>query len=116
MYNDAPMAWSFRKQDVVALSTCEAEYVAPSLGAYQVVWMMNLLEELKLRERKPVSLWIDNKSAINLAKHSTLHGRSKHIDLRFHYIRDQVSKGNVIVEYSQAKEQLADLMTKPVQV
>jgi len=77
---------------------------------------MNLLEELQLRERKPVCLMIDNKSAINLAKHPTLHGRSKHIELRFHYIREQVSKGNVAVEYYQAEEQLADLMTKPIQV
>ena len=101
---------------MIALSTCEAEYVAASLGACQAVWMMNLLEELKLRERKPVNLLIDNKSAINLAKHPTLHGRSKHIELRFHYIREQVSKGNVTVEYCKAEEQLADLMTKPIQV
>ncbi|XP_040869458.1 secreted RxLR effector protein 161-like [Glycine max] len=74
MYYDAPVAWSSRKQDVVALSTSEAEYVAASLGACQAVWMMNLLEELKLRERKPVCLLIDNKSTINLAKHPTLHG------------------------------------------
>ena len=59
---------------------------------------------------------IDNKSAINLAKHPTLHGRSKHIELRFHYIREQVSKDNVVVEYCKAEEQLADLMTKPVLV
>jgi len=63
-----------------------------------------------------VCLMIDNKSAINLAKHSTLHGRSKHIELRFHYIREQVSKDNVVVEYCKAEEQLADLMTKSVPV
>ena len=61
-------------------------------------------------------LLIDNKSIINLAKHPTLHGRSKHIESRFHYIRDQVLKRNVDVEYYQAEEQLADLMTKLVQV
>ena len=116
MYYDALVAWSSRKQDVVALSTCDAEYVAGSLGACQAVWMMNLLKELKLREKRPVCLLIDNKSTINLAKHPTLHGRSKHIELKFRYIRDQVSKGNVNVEYCQTEEQLADLMTKLVQV
>jgi len=101
---------------VVALSTSEAEYVATSLGACKAVWMMNLLEELKLRERKPICLLIDNKCTINLAKHPTLHGKSKHIEPMFHYIRDQVSKRNIDVEYCQVEEQLPYLMTKPVQV
>ena len=65
---------------------------------------------------EPICLLIDNKCTINLAKHPTLHGKSKHIEPMFHYIRDQVSKRNVDVEYCQAEEQLVDLMTKPVQV
>jgi len=116
MYHDAPVAWSSRKQDVVALSTFEAGYVAASLGACQAVWMMNLLKEFKLRERKLVFLLIDNKSTINLTKHPNLHGRSKHIELRFQYIRGQVSKRNVDVEYCQAEEQQVDFLTKLVQV
>ena len=72
-----PISWSSKKQPVVALSTCEAGYIARIVVACQAVWLMNLLEDLKIEIEKPLKLLIDNKSAINLSKNSVLHGRSK---------------------------------------
>ncbi|GAU42259.1 hypothetical protein TSUD_327370 [Trifolium subterraneum] len=76
----APVAWCSRKQPVVALSSCEAEYIAGSYAACQTLWMKSVLEELKIDVKKPITLQIDNQSAINLAKNPVLHGRSKHIE------------------------------------
>jgi hypothetical protein len=70
------------------------------------------LFELKLREKKPVRLWIDNKSTISLAKHPTAHGRTKHIDTRYNYLRDQVGEKKLEVEYCCSQDHKADMMTK----
>lgn len=79
--------------------------------------MRNMLAELQLRENKLVKLWIDNKSAIiNLAKHPIAHGKSKHIDTRYHYLRNQVGKGNIKVEFCSSQDQKANVMTKALNV
>jgi len=72
------------------------------------------LKELKLEYMKPVQLNIDNKFAINLSKNPTLHGRSKHIDTKFHFLRDQVSKVKLTLTYYHTKEQTTDIFTKPL--
>jgi len=72
------------------------------------------LEELKLDYKKPVNLNIDNKSAINLSKNPTLHGRSKHIDTKFHFLRDQVSRGKLTLLYYHTEDQTTDVFTKPL--
>ena len=82
-----PFSWSSKKQVVVALSTCEAEYVAGDVAACQFVWLLNLLQDLKIKVKKPLKLIIDNKSAINLARNPVLHGRSKHIETKYHLLR-----------------------------
>ena len=84
---------------MVALSTCEAEYIVGALTACQAVWLMNLLQDLKIKVSKPVKLMIDNKSAISLAKNPVLHERSKHIDTKFHFLRSQVQ--NKVLEVAQ---------------
>lgn len=82
------MSWSSKKQKVVALSSCEAEYIVASLGACQALWLETLMEEMLLQVPKPMKLLIDNQSAIDLAKHPVAHGRSKHIETRLHFLRD----------------------------
>ena len=73
-----------------------------------------LLEELKIRTEESIVLMVDNKSTINLAKNPVAHGRSKHIETRFHFIRDQVSKGKLKVEFCRSETQIADILTKPL--
>lgn len=84
MVNDAPISWCSKKQSVVALSSCKDEYIGGSFAACQAVWIKELMEELKLPSVKPIQLKIDNVSAINLAKNPISHGRSKHIEVKFH--------------------------------
>ncbi|XP_052728353.1 secreted RxLR effector protein 161-like [Vigna angularis] len=83
-----PISWSSRKEPVVALSSCEAEYIAACEATCQATWLGFLLEGLKIELTRRVRLLVDNKSAIDLAKHPASHGRSKHIETRFHYIRE----------------------------
>ncbi|MCI16115.1 cationic amino acid transporter 1-like, partial [Trifolium medium] len=105
-----------RKKPVVALSTCEAEYIAASLSACQGVWLKNLLEEISEVKCNSVTLKVDNLSAINLAKNPIAHGKSKHIEMRFHYLRERVSNGTLKLEHCRTDLQVADLLTKAMTV
>lgn len=84
---------------MVALPTREVEYVVGGLSTCQVVWLLNLLQELKFMVSKPVRLMIDNKSIISLPKNPVLHGRSKHIDTKYHFLHNQVQSGVFEVVY-----------------
>ncbi|XP_050908156.1 secreted RxLR effector protein 161-like [Lathyrus oleraceus] len=114
MFGGAPISWCSRKEPVVALSSCEVEYIAASMCACQAVWLVNLLHELDSCTREGVLLLVDNVSAINLAKNPIAHGRSKHIEMRFHYLRNLVSSGQLRLSYCRSEEQVADLLTKSV--
>jgi hypothetical protein len=110
----SPIAWQSLKQKMVALSTCEAEYVAAATAACQVVWLRRLLGELTGVEARPPALKVDNQPAIALAKNPVLHDRSKHIDVKFHFIRDCVDGGQMVIEFVDSGRQLADILTKPL--
>ena len=79
----------------MALSSCEAEYIVVSLCACQATWMVNLVEEIIGKDHGAIIMKIDSMSAINLAKNSIAHGQSKHIEMRFHYLREQVADGKM---------------------
>jgi len=83
---NAPISWCSKKKNVVALSLCEVEYIAAE-ATCQCSWLETLLEELKLEQKKPVQLFVDNKYAISLSKNPVFHGRSKHIETKFHFLR-----------------------------
>ncbi|RZB69615.1 Retrovirus-related Pol polyprotein from transposon RE1 [Glycine soja] len=91
----APISWSSKKQSVVALSTCEAEYIAACSAACQASWLFSLLQELGVITGMAIELLVDSKSAIDLARNPVSHDRSKHIETKFHFLRDQVAKGKV---------------------
>ena len=88
---------------MVALSSCEAEYIAGSYAACQAIWIIFVLEEMTVEVKKPLVLQIDNKSAINLAKNPVLHGRSKHIEARFHFLREKVNQGELDVRHCSSE-------------
>jgi len=112
LINNAPIAWCSKKQPVIALSSCEAEYISGSYAACQAVWLEELLKEIKIRVKTPLQLKIDNVSAINLAKNLVSHGRSKQIEVRFHFLIDLVNKERIEVVYCNTELQLADILTK----
>ncbi|XP_019447250.1 PREDICTED: uncharacterized protein LOC109350471 [Lupinus angustifolius] len=113
---DAPISWSSKKQDVVVISTCEAEYIAACNAACQGLWLTSLISELKCGEIGKFELRVDNKSTINLAKNPVSHERYKHIETKFHFLRDQVEKENVKLIHCATKNQIADVLTKRLEV
>jgi len=110
----SPVTWQSLKQKVVALSSCESEYVAAATAACQGIWLARLLSEFSNGEAEHVVLKVDNKPAIALAKNPVFHERSKHIDLKYHFIRDCVEAKKVELEFVPTEHQLADMLTKPL--
>ncbi|XP_050916777.1 secreted RxLR effector protein 161-like [Lathyrus oleraceus] len=108
------ISWCSKKKQMLALLTCEVECIAGALSAYQAIWLMNLLQDLKIKDNKHVKLMINNKSTISLAKNPMLHGRSKHIDTKFHFLRNQVHNGVLEVVHCSTQKQLADVLTKTI--
>lgn len=109
--NGAPVLHKSKQQQLVALSTCEAEYVASSLAARDIVWINRLFSELGV-DKTSTTLYMDNQSAIRLIKNPEFHGRTKHFDIRVHYIRDQFNNREFSLEYINTQEQRADILTK----
>jgi len=111
-FGNSLVSWQSIKQRVVALSSCEAEYVAMTSAATQALWLSRLLADLLGRKVETVELRVDNKSAIALAKNPVFHDRSKHIRVKQHFIRDCIEEGSIRTEYIPTADQLADILTK----
>jgi hypothetical protein len=111
-FGESPVSWLSQKQKVVAQSSYEAEYIAAATAACQGVWLRRLLGDLMNKEEERVVLNIDNKSAISLCKNPVHHDRSKHIDTKYHYIRECVEESKIEVNYVCTDDQLADILTK----
>lgn len=116
LYAGTAIAWKSQKQTSVALSTTEAELVAASETTQEIVWLQKLLADLTNTEFLKVTLCIDNESAVKLSYNPPYecHRRTKHISLRHFYIRECVSKGELVVKQVAAQVQLADMFTKPL--
>jgi hypothetical protein len=106
------VSWQSLKQRVVALSSCEAEYIAATTAVTQAISMAQLLGELLGRELEVVELKVDSKSALALVRNLVFYERSKHIDLRYHFIRNCLTEGTVSATYINTVDQLADILTK----
>ena len=106
------VAWSSKLQPVVALSTTEAEYVAAVAAGKEICWMQQLLKELGFTSSAPSTLYIDNQSAISVAKNPEHHGRMKHLDLAYFWLRDKVVEKRIQVVHLRTEDMPADLLTK----
>ena len=107
------VSWSSKKQTCVALSTAEAEYVALASATQEAMWMRRLSAELS--GKPPVGatmIFEDNQYAISMTKNPQFHGRSKHISIKYHFVRDQVTEETIKVEYCPTTEMIADMLTK----
>ncbi|XP_078159560.1 secreted RxLR effector protein 161-like [Carex rostrata] len=107
------VSWSSRKKTSVALSTMEAEYVATSSCCTQILWMLQSLNDYEIHFRN-VPIMCDNTSAIMISKNMVLHYRTKHIEIRHHFIRDHIEKGKIELIHIDTKNQIADIFTKPL--
>ena len=107
-----PVSSSSRKQQTVSLSSGEAEYIALSAATQEAMWIRSMLTELGFKPKEASKIWLDNQSALAVAKNPELHSRTKHIDIRHHFIRDCVENDVIEVHYCPTKEMIADILTK----
>jgi hypothetical protein len=99
---------------LIAQSTAEAEYIAASAASREAVWLRKLLSDLFSSELEPTVIHCDNQSCIKLTENPVFHDRSKHIEMRYHYVRDMVQKNVLNIQYVPTAEQTTDIFTKPL--
>lgn len=114
MLAGAAVSWRSQLQAMVTLSTCEAEYVAVSQCAQEAVFMRRILSDLGEEQNGPTVIHDDNQGAIKLASNPVYHARTKHIDIKAHYIRQELDKKQVALEYCPTSNNIADMLTKPM--
>ena len=108
------VSWLSKKQATVALSTAEAEYVALSAATQEAIWLRRLLTDVGESLEGPIVINEDNQGAITMAKNPVGHARTKHIDIRYHFVREGVQNGAIILKYVATGEMIADILTKPL--
>ena len=106
-------SWFSKKQTALAISTTEAEYVSAGKACQQALWMKQALVNYDIH-LSDIAILCDNKGAIDLSKNPVLHSRTKHIEIRHHFLRDNVQKGNISVEKVSSEDNIADVLTKPL--
>ena len=110
----AVMLWASKKQPIFSQSTTEAEYIVANVATCQEIWLRRILADLCERQEDATTIFCDNISSIALSKNPLFHGRSKHIEIRYHFIRELVENGDIKMEYCRSKQQLANILIKPL--
>jgi len=105
---------SSKKQPIVMLSTCEAEYVAVTSSVCHAIWLRKLLKELHMPQEDATEIYLDNKSALALSNNPIFHDQSKYIDTKYHFIRECIVKKEVQLKFVKTHDQVADIFTKPL--
>jgi hypothetical protein len=114
--NENLITWNSYKQKTISLSSCESKFMADTAAAQQALWLRNLISEIMKKKPTAVTFFVDNNSTIALMKNPVFHGRSKHIDIKYHFIRECVERGQISVKRVCTNEQKADALTKPLPV
>ena len=112
MYFRWDWVWASNKKPIVAQSIVEAEYIAPNATSCQAIWLRRILTDLNQRQEDGTTIYCDNISSIALSKNLVFHGRSTHIEIRYHFIRKLVENGDIKMEFCKSEQQLADIFTK----
>ncbi|WKA07065.1 hypothetical protein VitviT2T_024932 [Vitis vinifera] len=110
-FSGGTVSWQSRQQKCVALSTTEAEYIAAAEACNELLWMKCFMQELGFKQQRYV-VYCDNQSAIHLSKNSTYHARSKHIDVRYHWMRDALNDNLFEIEKIHTDNNGSDMLTK----
>jgi hypothetical protein len=108
------VSWCRRKQNSVALSTAEAEYIALSVVVREAVWLRKILTDLLDHEMDLNTIYCDNQSCVKLSENPVFHDKSKHIEIKYHYIRDMLQRKTVHVQYLSTHEKITYIFTKPL--
>ena len=108
------ISWSSKKQPIIALSTTEAEYISQTHAAKEAIWLQTFVSEINGGTIQTLTVMGDNQGAIALAKDNKFHSRTKHIDLRYHFVREAVEQGKISMKYLPSSDNVADVFTKPL--
>lgn len=106
------LSWSSKKQRTVARSSTESKYKSLANATAELIWIQSLLSELGVPHRCPPILWCDNLSAIYLTENPIFHARTKHIEIDYHFVRERVSRNQLLVRFIGTEDQIADILTK----
>lgn len=106
------VSWCSKKQNTVSRSSTEAEYRSVAAGVAEVMWLKSLLSEVLGHVIESSTIWCDNSSAVQLTANPILHSRTKHVELDLYFVREQVAKGDIIINHIPALYQKADILTK----
>ncbi|GJX06497.1 hypothetical protein Tco_0194429 [Tanacetum coccineum] len=106
-------SWFSKKQTALAISTTKAEYVSAKKACQQALWMKQALVDYGVR-LDDIPIMCDNKGAIDLSKNPVQHSRTKHIEIRHHFLRDNIQKGNISIEKVSSEDNISDILTKPL--
>ena len=115
LHSGGAVDWRSKMQTVVATSSMEAEYIGLCAAVKMAVWLQSCMQELKLSRQPRIIIGMDNQSAMIFAEEQIVQDRSKHINIKFHYSREQIQKGIIGLEYVPTKRLPADMLTKPLQ-
>ena len=108
------VSWLSKKQSSISLSTAEAEYIAAAACCTQVLWMKQTLQDVHVQFEDPILILCDNTSAISISKNPVMHSKTKHIPIKYHFVREQVLGKIIKLDYIGTKDQVADILTKPL--
>jgi hypothetical protein len=108
------IAWSSRKQDVVSISTTEAEFYALAETAKEVQWIVQLLRDFNVNMSESIEIESDNQSCIKFVENEKFSNRTKHIDVRYHYVKDLINAKFIKLKYCPTEYNIADMLTKPL--
>ena len=114
LFEQCVICWSTKRQTSVATSSTEAEYMALYEAVREALWLKSLATSIKINILEPIIIYEDNNGCISIANNPTNHKRSKHIDIKYHFSREQVEKGVIKLKYLSTDNQIADLFTKPL--
>ena len=106
------VSWGSKLQPTVALSSAEAEYMAACAAVQEAIHLRLLMRDLGFEQKGATVIYEDNQGCIALSENPMFHKRTKHIDIRYHFIRERVASGEVVLKYVATEHQLADLLTK----
>ena len=112
LIDGSAVSWASKKQEIVSLSTTESKYVAAMHATKEVLWLRLFIGEVLVPLNEPITLFSDNQSAITLAKDHQYHARTKHIDIRFHFICWVVDDGKIHLVFCPTNDMVADTLTK----
>ena len=109
------ISWNACKQKMVATSSCEAEYTAAFEAAKESIWLRSLLTSIGFHQNSPSTILCDNNTTINLSEDLSLHQRVKHINIKYHFLRERVNMGEITLKYINTNDNLADIFTKAIE-